>query len=175
MKPQQARGMHSGFWLLPEGSKFTDGDASAGTEIDVMEFFGETPNGRETIGSFVYYYEADWRSMKHGGLFRDARQSLSDGASWWDEFHVFSMEWTPEHYIFRVDGREYYREDQRRLAGPAVPRPVHARLGLRARRADCRRARRHRRGRLGAGLGRHLDGLTQGRHASPRARPPASG
>jgi beta-glucanase (GH16 family) len=110
MKPQRARGMHSGFWLLPEGSKFTDGDPSAGTEIDVMEFFGETPNGRETIGSFVYHYEADWVSVKHGGLFRDARQALSDNASWWDEFHVFSMEWTPEAYIFRVDGREYYRE-----------------------------------------------------------------
>lgn len=110
MKPQQARGMHSGFWLLPEGNKFTDGNPSAGTEIDVMEFFGETPNGRETIGSFVYYYEANWESMKRGGLFREASQSLSDGASWWDEFHVFSMEWTPEYYIFRVDGREYYRE-----------------------------------------------------------------
>ncbi|HXH80376.1 glycoside hydrolase family 16 protein [Nocardioides sp.] len=110
MKPQQAKGMHSGFWMLPEGSKFTDGNAAAGTEIDVMEFFGETPGGRETIGSFVYYYEAGWVSMKHGGLFKDARQSLSDGASWWDEFHVFSVEWTPEAYIFRVDGREYYRE-----------------------------------------------------------------
>ena len=53
IKPQQAKGMHSGFWLLPEGTRFTDGDPSAGTEIDVMEFFGMTPRGRETIGSFV--------------------------------------------------------------------------------------------------------------------------
>lgn len=110
MKPQQAKGMHSGFWLLPEGTKFTDGDPSAGAEIDVMEFFGSKPNGRETIGSFVSYYNPGWQSVKRGGMFREARRALSDGANWWDEFHVFSLEWTPTEYIFRVDGREYHRE-----------------------------------------------------------------
>lgn len=110
IKPQQAKGMHSSFWMLPQDSKFTDGDPSAGTEVDVMEFFGETPNGRETIGSFVSYYQPGWQAVKAGQLFGEARQALSDGARWWDEFHVFSMEWTPENYIFRVDGREYYRE-----------------------------------------------------------------
>lgn len=110
MKPQQAKGMHSSFWMLPQGTQFTDGDPSAGTEIDVMEFFGETPNGRETIGSFVSYYEPGWQNVKHGALFPDARQALGDSARWWDEFHVFSVEWTPEYYIFRVDGREYHRE-----------------------------------------------------------------
>ncbi|WP_243395213.1 glycoside hydrolase family 16 protein [Nocardioides currus] len=110
MKPQQAKGMHSGFWLLPEGTRFTDGDPSAGTEIDIMEFFGERPEGRETIGSFVSYYEPGWTSVQHGGMFGKARRALSTGARWWDEFHVFSVEWTPTEYIFRVDGREYHRE-----------------------------------------------------------------
>ena len=110
IKPQRAKGMHSGFWLLPEGTKFTDGNPAAGTEIDVMEFFGSKDNGRETIGSFVSYYEPDWQSVQHGGMFREARHALSDDASWWDEFHVFSLEWTPTQYVFRVDGREYHRE-----------------------------------------------------------------
>ena len=110
MKPQQAKGMHSSFWLLPEGTRFTDGDPSAGTEIDVMEFFGMAPRGKETIGSFVSYYEPGWQNVKHGALYREARQALSDGARWWDEFHVFSVEWTPDAYVFRVDGREYHRE-----------------------------------------------------------------
>lgn len=110
IKPQRAKGMHSSFWLLPEATKFTDGDPTAGTEIDVMEFFGEAPNGRETIGSFVSYYEPGWQNVQYGGMFREARRALADGARWWDEFHVFSMEWTPREYIFRVDGREYHRE-----------------------------------------------------------------
>ncbi|WP_310528538.1 glycoside hydrolase family 16 protein [Nocardioides sp.] len=112
MKPQQAKGMHSSFWLLPQDTSFTDGDPSAGTEIDVMEFFGSSPNGRDTIGSFVTYYESGWSAVKRGALFGDARRALSDGARWWEEFHVFSVEWTPEEYIFRVDGREYHRETE---------------------------------------------------------------
>ncbi len=110
IKPQQAKGMHSGFWMLPQDSKFTDNDPSAGTEIDVMEFFGESASGAETIGSFVSYYEPGWKAVKTGELFGEARQALGAGADWWNEFHVFSMEWTPANYIFRVDGREYYRE-----------------------------------------------------------------
>ena len=40
------KGMHSGFWMLPGGTTYADGQPAAGTEIDVMEFFGE--NGRGT-------------------------------------------------------------------------------------------------------------------------------
>lgn len=110
IKPQEAKGMHSAFWMLPEGTVFGDSDPSAGTEIDIMEFFGRTPGGYETIGSFVSYYDPGWQNVKMGGLFREARRALSEGARWWDEFHVFSVEWTEREYVFRVDGREFYRE-----------------------------------------------------------------
>jgi beta-glucanase (GH16 family) len=113
IKPQRAKGMHSGFWLLPSGTKYTDGVPAAGTEIDIMEFFGETGRGTETIGSHVHYYEANWDKISYGNFFRATRNALtSSRRNWWDEFHVFSVEWTPKEYIFRVDGREYYRETQ---------------------------------------------------------------
>jgi hypothetical protein len=159
IKPQQAKGMHSGFWMLPEGTVFADGDPSAGTEIDVMEFFGKTPRGWETIGSFVYYYEPGWRSVKHGGLFpggapRTRRRRTLVGR-------------VPRLHR-RVDARALHLprgrsrippRDQRRIPRPAVPRALDARLGPRARRADRGRARRHRPGRLGQGLRRDLDDL----------------
>jgi beta-glucanase (GH16 family) len=110
MKPQRAKGMHSGFWLLPNGTKYVDGVPEGGTEIDVMEFFGENGRGTETIGSHVHYYEANWSKVSLGDYFPTARRALTQGKSWWDEFHVFSVEWTANEYIFRVDGREYYRE-----------------------------------------------------------------
>jgi beta-glucanase (GH16 family) len=75
-----------------------------------MEFFGETGRGTETIGSHVHYYQAGWEKVSLGDYFPAARQSLGKGRSWWDEFHVFSVEWTPTEYVFRIDGREYYRE-----------------------------------------------------------------
>jgi hypothetical protein len=110
IKPQQAKGMHSGFWMLPSGTKYTDGVPAAGTEIDVMEFFGENGRGTETISSSVHYYQANWEKVSLGDNFPTARRSLGKGRSWWNEFHVFSVEWTANEYIFRIDGREYYRE-----------------------------------------------------------------
>ncbi len=110
IKPQRAKGMHSSFWLLPEGTQFTDGDPTRGAEIDVMEFFGETSDQNQTIGSFVGYYEPGWRNVQFGDLFPKARRALRSRAEWWEEFHVFSLEWSAEEYVFRVDGREYYRE-----------------------------------------------------------------
>ncbi|MCY7401942.1 MAG: glycoside hydrolase family 16 protein, partial [Nocardioides sp.] len=110
IKPQRSKGMHSGFWMLPFGTKYTDGNPAAGTEIDVMEFFGENGRNNETIASHIHYYEAGWNKVSLGNLFPTARRALTSNRSWWDEFHVFSVEWTSAEYIFRIDGREYYRE-----------------------------------------------------------------
>ena len=110
MRFQQARGMHAGFWMLPVGTTYADGDPSAGAEIDVVEFFGENGRGSETIASGIHHYEAGWDKVSRGGPFPEARKALDEGTSWWDEFHVFSVEWTAKEYVFRVDGREYYRE-----------------------------------------------------------------
>jgi beta-glucanase (GH16 family) len=75
-----------------------------------MEFFGENGRGTETVGSHIHYYEAGWNKVSHGAMFPSLRRSLGAKRSWWQEFHVFSVEWTPREYIFRIDGREYYRE-----------------------------------------------------------------
>ena len=110
IKPQRAKGMHSGFWMLPAGTTYVDGDPSGGVEVDVMEFFGETGRGTEAINSHIHYYEPGWDKVSLGDSFPATRRVLGKGRSWWDEFHVFSVEWTPREYVFRVDGREYYRE-----------------------------------------------------------------
>lgn len=112
IKPQRADGMHSAFWMLPEGSRFYNDDPSRGAEIDVMEFWGDSGRGQETIGSFVTWHGPGWSSLSIGGKFPDARRSLGADREWWQEFHVFSVEWTPEEYVFRVDGREHYRESR---------------------------------------------------------------
>ena len=32
--------------------------------------------------------------------------------TWWDNYHVFSVEWTPTEYVFRIDGRETWRTSE---------------------------------------------------------------
>ena len=41
-----------------------------------------------------------------------ATDALEHGDAWWKKYHVFSVEWTPDAYIFRVDGRESFRQTE---------------------------------------------------------------
>jgi beta-glucanase (GH16 family) len=110
MKTHRAKGMHACFWLQPS-NWYTPGNPSAGTEIDAVEYFGASKAG-STIGSFVHYYGADGEHYKRGGLYPRANALLPAKHEWWNSFHVFSVEWTPQAYVFRVDGREFHREQQ---------------------------------------------------------------
>ena len=107
MKVQQAKGMHSAFWLQPHD--IPHGPPVLGTEIDVMEFFGDTGKRTNGIASFVHWYEND-QHLQRGRIVAESSRFRVEGKQWWDNFHVFSVEWTPEAYIFRVDGREFHRE-----------------------------------------------------------------
>ena len=111
MKLQQAQGMHSGFWLQPAGQPQA-GNPASGVEIDVMEFFGQTKWDKDGVGAFIHWVDAAGDRQKFGQLFQDTIAMKPVGDTWWDSYHVFSVEWTPTEYIFRVDGREYYRENR---------------------------------------------------------------
>ncbi|SFB32084.1 Glycosyl hydrolases family 16 [Nocardioides alpinus] len=110
MKMHRSKGMHASFWLQPT-NWYTPGDPTAGTEIDAVEYFGASKAG-STIGSFVHYYGADGEHYKRGGLYPRANTLMPATHEWWNAFHVFSVEWTPTAYVFRVDGREFHRETQ---------------------------------------------------------------
>jgi beta-glucanase (GH16 family) len=110
MRLQRSRGMHSAFWLLPRGTRYSPGRPEAGTEIDVVEYFGERRNARDSIRAFVHYYDTGMDLVSLGGTVPEARRVLGAGTRWWEEYHVFSLEWSPTGYVFRVDGREFHRE-----------------------------------------------------------------
>jgi hypothetical protein len=59
IKPQHAKGMHSGFWLFPQGTKYTYGAPAGGSQIDVMEFWRKNGRGSETIGAHGRYYNEE--------------------------------------------------------------------------------------------------------------------
>jgi beta-glucanase (GH16 family) len=107
MKVQQAKGMHSAFWLQPHD--IPHGVPALGTEIDVMEFFGDTGRRTNGLAAFVHWYEFGTHQQR-GRIVPESSKFRVPGEDWWDNFHVFSVEWTPTAYIFRVDGREFHRE-----------------------------------------------------------------
>ncbi len=100
IKFQEERGQHGAFWLQGFGAKPTGDAKITGAEIDVIEYFGDDhPDGGLT--SFVYWHPTA-KGKTAGGWLPDPGQY---GDDWSSKFHVFSVEWTPKKYVFRIDGQ----------------------------------------------------------------------
>ena len=93
---QEARGQHGAFWMqapVPD----------SGAEIDVVEWFGADSSG---LGSGVWTYSGGVQTRAAGGTIAN---QAAYGSDWSGTYHVFSVEWTPTEYVFRIDGRETLR------------------------------------------------------------------
>jgi beta-glucanase (GH16 family) len=93
---QEARGQHGAFWMqapVPD----------SGAEIDAIEWFGAGSSG---LGSGVWIYSGGTQTRAAGGTIAD---QAAYGSDWSGTYHVFSVEWTPTEYVFRIDGRETLR------------------------------------------------------------------
>ena len=59
--------------------------------------------------SFIYH-PTQRGPKKVGNFLVDPEQYLSSRSdTWWTKYHVFSVEWTPKAYVFRIDGQETWR------------------------------------------------------------------
>jgi beta-glucanase (GH16 family) len=105
------QGQHGSIWMQPaNGAKVADEPARSGAEIDIIEWFGE----RWDAGTASNLY---WPGLKNGMLDMKANHAggtkdfkiLPRGVLPSDDFHVYSVEWSPKGYIFRMDGIETYR------------------------------------------------------------------
>jgi beta-glucanase (GH16 family) len=99
------RGQHGSFWMQsPTYGRYPGSAARSGAEIDVSEFFGRNyPDGG--LGTFVYYANKSRANVKIGDVWRRAASLAPKGDRWWNAYHVFSLRWTPNRYLFYVDGR----------------------------------------------------------------------
>jgi beta-glucanase (GH16 family) len=106
---QRPRGTHGAFWSQsPTVNDFPGDPARAGTEIDIGEYFGDGyPRGG--MASYVYHYDKGGTNRKDGDVLPRAVSVVGSADSFWTRFHVYSVEWSPEGYVFRIDGRVTYR------------------------------------------------------------------
>ncbi len=89
-------GQHSSLWLQT-------GTAND-TEIDVIESYGRS---RRPLSAGVHYYSKGWKTSARVVQLRKPTAFSQD-------FRVYSVEWTPTQYIFRMDGRELFRTSKGR-------------------------------------------------------------
>ncbi len=116
---QPLQGQHASLWLQPN---YLADATTTGREVDIIEWFGkDVPNGGLT--SFIYAPSLGGDKLgigpKKDGWIKDPDQYLmNEKDEWYKRYHVFSVEWTPSAYIFRIDGQETGRITKR--VGSAV-------------------------------------------------------
>lgn len=99
---QSARGQHGAFWL--------QGPSVTGAELDVAEYYGDgRPDGGLSAG---VHHTVGSKVSTSGGVYPAGERVLGPGQTPSNGFHVYAVTWTPEGYVFRVDGRVVLRTDE---------------------------------------------------------------
>ncbi len=114
MRFQRRQGQHGAFWLQPRGLLET-GPTPWGAEIDVIEWYGAQRGSGSALATAVHRHPSSSASTTTtvGGPLPDPDRFLENRSDrWWRNYHVFSVEWTPREYVFRIDGQETMRTSQ---------------------------------------------------------------
>lgn len=104
---QRLQGHHGAFWLQsPLYNQFLNDPGKSGAEIDIIEFFG---NGRteEDAQHNVYWNPYNSPDLQHRQ--RNLYIRRDNGVEISKDFHLFALLWTPDEYIFFIDGVESWR------------------------------------------------------------------
>jgi beta-glucanase (GH16 family) len=95
---QKSPGVWAAFWIQSTEISKGEDPAIYGAEIDIMEFFKKL--GTDIVSHNVHWAYGPHQKTTHG--MQSYRKGVSEG------FHTFAVEWTPETYVFFVDGYKYY-------------------------------------------------------------------
>jgi beta-glucanase (GH16 family) len=102
IKFQSGQGQHGAFWM--------QGPVATGAEIDAAEYYGD---GRHDGGlsTLVHHNDASGALHSAGGVRKPSTwrslfaRATTPATSW----HVYSVDWSPRGYVFRLDGHALFR------------------------------------------------------------------
>lgn len=96
VKLPDADGLWSAFWLQSSNMRKVGNDGEDGTEIDVYESaFRRSETSKMGHALLWDGYSKDGKIDDYIGTLE---QNLYDG------YHTFALKWTPEYYVFYIDG-----------------------------------------------------------------------
>jgi beta-glucanase (GH16 family) len=95
---QKSPGIWAAFWIQSTEIAKGEDPAIFGAEIDILECFKKL--GPDIVSHNVHWAYGPNQKTTHG------MQSYHKGVS--EGFHDFALEWTPEKYVFFVDGYKFY-------------------------------------------------------------------
>ncbi len=92
----EAEGMWSAFWLQSSGMRKVAAEGVDGTEIDVFESAFYKKGGTQMGHALL------WNGY---GEYADSEDYITElDESLYGEWHTFALKWTPEYYVFYIDG-----------------------------------------------------------------------
>jgi beta-glucanase (GH16 family) len=97
IKLPEGQGIWPAFWML--GDNFPEYGWPGCGEIDILELLGHIPN-HVTFNAHWVNGENDWEQAL-------GEYTLSEG-NFSDDFHVFTLDWTPTKLVYSVDGNELH-------------------------------------------------------------------
>jgi beta-glucanase (GH16 family) len=98
-KGPAGNGLWPAVWMLGENRDIIDWPGCG--EIDIMEMLGRAP---DTMFTTLHYVKTD---NKKGEL---QKAHTVGGANFSDDYHLYSLEWTPSQIQFSLDGTPVYLE-----------------------------------------------------------------
>ena len=113
------KGLWPAIWMLP--TNWVYGGWAASGEIDIMELLGQEPS---RVYGTIHFGGEYPNNVQSGASYR------LEGASFSDDFHLFTLEWDTTEFRWYVDGEIYYVQNQWYTAGVPYPAPFNKRFHL---------------------------------------------
>ena len=136
------RGMWGAFWLMGfQVDYFADhphSHGAMGTEIDIVETFHswrtEGPLAPHGFNSALHW---DGYGPEHDGTSMDYTSDMVGTNVYDGSFHTFAVEWSPQEYVFYLDGKEIGRNRDGDTVGlhgmmHVTPNPTYVKLSIEA-------------------------------------------
>lgn len=103
-KLPQSGGMWAAFWIQSDSTGNVNKNGEDGTEIDIFESSFYNTN-RSKMGHALHYDGYNPKEHKCLDTIRDTETDLYDG------YHTYALKWTPEEYVFYIDGKVSWASD----------------------------------------------------------------
>ena len=96
VKLPKSQGLWSAFWLQSPNMRKVGNEGKDGTEIDVYE--SAFINSKQSKMGHALLWDGYSKDGKVSDYIGELEQDLYDG------YHTFALKWTPEYYVFYIDG-----------------------------------------------------------------------
>lgn len=103
VKLPKSQGLWSAFWLQSSNMRKVGNDGEDGTEIDVYE--SAFLNSEKSEMGHALLWDGYGEDGKVEDYIGPLEQDLYDG------YHTFALKWTPEYYVFYIDGQATWASD----------------------------------------------------------------